>query len=281
MLKRLAGLTLGLIISLSVAAAPTRITWHGHATFEVLTPKGTVVLIDPWLNNPKNPEGGKDKDLVKSLERADYILLTHAHTDHIGDSTAIAEKTGAKLVAMPELGRQMVKLKGYPNDQFGFATMMNMGGTLTLADGEVKVSMTDARHSSGMTNPYAEKSDSAPAVVYAGNPAGFVVQIENGPTIYHTGDTDYFGGMKLIGERYSPDLALLCAGDHFTMGPATAARAAKAVGAKLSVPMHWGTFPVLAQSIEPFVEQAKALGVEARVMAPGETLVYEGKTLKQ
>lgn len=281
MLKRMAALVLGLAISLSAAAAQTRVTWYGHATFEIVTPKGAVLLIDPWLNNPKNPEGGKDKDLVASLKRADYILLTHAHSDHIGDSTAIATNTGAQLVAMPELGRQMVKLKGYPAKQFGFPTMMNMGGTLTLAEGEVKVSMTDAKHSSGMENPYAKKSDDAPAVVYGGHPAGFVVQIKAGPTIYHTGDTDYFGDMKLIGERYNPDLALLCAGDHFTMGPKTAAHAAKAVGAKLSVPMHWGTFPVLAQSIEPFVEEAKALKVNTRVMKPGETLVYEGKTLKR
>ncbi|MCW8928310.1 MAG: metal-dependent hydrolase [Gammaproteobacteria bacterium] len=270
----------GLLVQ-GVSAAETKVIWHGHATFEVVTPKGKVLLIDPWLNNPKNPQGGEDKDVVASLKRADYVLITHAHTDHIGDATAIAKKTGAQLVAMPELGRQMVKLKAFPQQQFGFSSMMNMGGTLTLADGEVKVSMTDAKHSSGMENPFAADSEKAPAVVYGGNPAGFVVRIENGPTIYHSGDTDYFSDMKLIGERYRPDLALLCAGDHFTMDPKTAAHAASAVGAKLSVPMHWGTFPVLAQSIEPFVTEAKSLGVKTHVMAPGDTLVYQGTKLKK
>ncbi len=284
MLKHFAVFVVGAsawLASHAAVAAETRVTWHGHATFEVVTPKGNVVLINPWLNNPKNPKGGDNTDLVEELQRADYILLTHAHTDHIGDSTAIGEKTGAKLVAQPELGKQLIKLKGFPGKQFGWNTMMNMGGSLSLADGEVTVSMTDARHSSGMDNPFAKDGDKTAPVVYAGTPAGFVVRIENGPTLYHTGDTDYFGDMKLIGERYAPDLALLCAGDHFTMDPKTAAHAAKAVNAKLSVPMHWGTFPVLAQSIEPFVKEAESLGVATHVMKPGETLIYEGKSLKQ
>jgi L-ascorbate metabolism protein UlaG (beta-lactamase superfamily) len=282
MLKRLAVLAVAALgwSSAPSLAAETQITWHGHATFEVVTPKGAVLVIDPWLNNPKNPAAAGGKNPLAPFKRVDYILLTHAHTDHIADAAELARKTGAQLVAMPELGRQMVQLRAYPQKQFGMATMMNMGGEIRIAGGEVRVAMTDAKHSGGMDNPAADNDPKAPAVVYAGNPAGFVIRIEGGPAIYHTGDTDYFADMQYIGERYAPDVALLSAGDHFTMGPTVAARAAKAVQARLAVPMHWGTFPVLAQDMKAFTTEAKRLGVATRVIAPGETLVFEGARLK-
>lgn len=281
MRKHLAVLAItALVFSNGSFAAETRLTWHGHATFEVVTPKGAVLMIDPWLKNPKNPAAAQGKDPLAQVKRLDYILLTHAHTDHIADAAELARKTGAQLVAMPELGRQMVKLQGYPADQFGMPTMMNMGGELRIAGGEVRVAMTDARHSAGMDNPLAEKDASAPAVVYAGNPAGFVLSIEGGPVIYHTGDTDYFADMQSIGERYKPDVALLSAGGHFTMGPETAAQAAKSVGARHAVPMHWGTFPVLAQDMKAFVAEAKRLRIDTRVIEPGQSLLFDGKTLK-
>ncbi|MGE0079689.1 MAG: metal-dependent hydrolase [Thiohalomonadaceae bacterium] len=280
MRKRVALLVIALGWCAAGFAAETRVIWHGHATFEVVTPKGAVLMIDPWLKNPKNPAAAGGKDPLAQVKRVDYILLTHGHTDHIADAADLAKKTGATLVAMPELGRQMVKLRGYPEGQFGMPTMMNMGGEIRIADGEVRVAMTDARHSAGMDNPLAEKDPNAPAVVYAGTPAGFVVSIEGGPVIYHTGDTDYFSDMQYIGERYAPDLALLSAGGHFTMGPEVAARAAKAVGARTAVPMHWGTFPLLAQDMKAFVAEAGRLRVGARVIEPGQALVFEGKTLK-
>ncbi|MFO7594683.1 MAG: metal-dependent hydrolase [Pseudomonadota bacterium] len=281
MLKRLSLSAIVLMLAAAwnpALAAQTQVIWHGHATVEIITPKGAVLMIDPWLGNPKNPH--KDDKPIESLERVDYVLLTHAHQDHIADATPIGSKTGARLVGQPELGKQMAKLKGFPGEQMGFDTLMNMGGSIEVADGEVTISMTPAMHSSGMDNPFAEDDAKKAPVVYAGNPAGFIVSIKGGPTIYHTGDTDYFSDMALIGERYAPDLALLAAGDHFTMGPEWAARAGQAVKAGVAVPIHWGTFGVLAQSMDPFVKEAKRLGVETRIIAPGDKLVYEGKKLK-
>lgn len=281
MLKRLFVSLLGLLTAagwMTATAGETRVTWHGHATVEIVTPKGAVLMIDPWLGNPKNPH--KDEQPVDNLERVDYVLLTHAHNDHIADATPIGSKTGARLVGQPELGKVMARLKGFPGDQMGFDTLMNMGGSIQLANGEVTVSMTPAVHSSGLDDPFAKDDDKRAPVVYAGNPAGFVVAIDGGPTIYHTGDTDYFSDMKLIGERFAPDLALLAAGDHFTMGPKWAARAGKAVKAGLAVPIHWGTFGILAQDMDEFVAESKRQGQSYRIIEPGTTLVYDGKKLK-
>lgn len=281
MLSRTGWLFTGVAMLLAGAAgaAETRLTWHGHASFELVTPKGVVILLDPWLNNPKNPAAGEGRDPIAALERVDYILLTHAHGDHINEAAAIARKTGATLVAMPELGKQMVRLKGYPAEQFGRDTMMNMGGELSLAGGEISIAMTAARHSSGMDNPFATDDAQAAAVVYAGEPAGFVIRVAGGPAVYHSGDTDYFGDMHFIGEQYAPDVALLSAGGHFTMGPAVAVRAARAIGGGTSIPIHWGTFPILAQSMDGFLARAKAQGVNARLIRPGETLRFDGSAL--
>src|SRR3954469_15644846 len=98
----------------SIAAQETRIKWHGHAAFSVTTPKGKVLLIDPWLTNPKNPDAANGKDPLATLGRVDYILLTHGHRDHVGEAVAISRKTGAKLIATPELARNMIKLLDFP-----------------------------------------------------------------------------------------------------------------------------------------------------------------------
>lgn len=280
MIRQLVGVILGafLLEAAAAAASTTTITWHGHAAFEVVTPNGVVMLIDPWLSNPANPKAKDKGDPLAHLKKADYILLTHGHFDHVGDAVSIAKKTGARLIANFELGTNMAKLLGYPREQMGFDTLMNIGGEITVANGEVVVAMTPAVHSSGLANPLAKEQD--PEIATGGNAAGFVLKIKNGPTIYHSGDTAYFKDMEVIGEQHAPDVALLNIGGHFGMEPAMAARAAASVKARLAIPMHFGTFPVLTQDAQPFADELKKRKIGYLKMEPGATIIFEGKKLK-
>lgn len=235
------------------AAAKTTVTWFGHAAFKVETPSGKSILIDPWLTNPTNPTG---KDDVKTV-KADLILVTHGHFDHVGDANDIGKRTKAKLVATFDLGNVLVA-SGYPKDQFGFDTTGNFGGTISVLDGEVAITFVPAVHSSNVGE--------APNVKPGGNPGGFVIAIKNGPTLYHTGDTDVFGDMAQIGKFAKIDLMLACIGDHFTMGPDRAAEAVKLVKPKQVAGMHFGTFPVLNGTPADFAKALKKAGAAAKVV---------------
>jgi L-ascorbate metabolism protein UlaG (beta-lactamase superfamily) len=138
---------------------------------------------------------------------------------------------------------------------------MNKGGSQQIAD--LRVTMTDARHSSSFVDNGQ--------VVYMGEPAGYVVRIENGPTLYYAGDTCLFGDMRLIGEMYKPDIAFLPIGDRFTMDPAAAARACEFLGVKQVVPMHWGTFPLLTGTPGELRKLVESKGVQVLELKPGET----------
>jgi L-ascorbate metabolism protein UlaG (beta-lactamase superfamily) len=267
-----------LLAGATCVSAETILTWHGHAAFEIVTPNGVVLLIDPWLKNPVNPIAKNNKDPLTAIKKADYILITHGHFDHVGEAVAIAKKTGARLVTNFELGTNMKKLLGFPEKQMGFDTLMNIGGEISIANGEVMVAMTAAVHSSGMTNPYAKEQE--PEVATGGNSAGFVLKIKNGPTIYHTGDTAFFKDLETIGEQYAPDVALVNIGGHFGMEPAMAARAAASVKAKMAIPHHYGTFPVLTPDPKLFSEELTARGIQYVYMDPGSTITFEGKKLK-
>jgi L-ascorbate metabolism protein UlaG (beta-lactamase superfamily) len=243
----------------------THLTWYGHATFSITTPKGLVLVIDPWFGNPK----AVDKDALAKLGKVDYLLVSHGHFDHVADAVTLGQR-GAKLIASFELGNDLVAA-GYPKDQATMETLANAGGTLALGD-EVKVSLVPAVHSSGFNPP-----GSNGVAEYGGNPLGFVIQIQGGPTIYHTGDTDAFYDMKdRIGDRFKVDVMLACIGGHFTMDPEGAALAASYVKPKWIVPMHYGTFPILTGTPEELGKALKAHHAKAKML---ELKVGEPKIL--
>ncbi|WP_223257310.1 metal-dependent hydrolase [Phormidesmis priestleyi] len=245
-------------------ALNTQLLWYGQSAFKLTTPSGKVLLIDPWLTNPVNPTGKAD---LAKLDRADLILITHGHFDHVGDATAIAQKTKAKLVSTADLGQALVAYGSYPKDLVGLETQGNFGGELTLLNGDVKVAFIPAVHSSAVA------SDGSPAQ-YAGNPGGFLISVKNGPVIYHTGDTDLFQDMTLIPRFGKVSLMLACIGDHFTMGPTRAAEAVKLVNPVTVIPMHFGTFPALTGTPEAFAQALRQQGVKSqlRVMKVGEAI---------
>jgi L-ascorbate metabolism protein UlaG (beta-lactamase superfamily) len=258
-------------------AQETKLKWYGHSAFSITTPNGKVLLIDPWIKNPSNPEAKEGSDPLVAINKVDYILLTHGHRDHVGDAVEIAKRTGATLISNPELAGNLVKLADFPAKQAETDAIMGIGGEIQIADGEVTVAMTPAIHSSSVFNPKAGANE--PERAYGGNPAGFVIIIKNGPTIYHSGDTAYFKDMETIGESYAIDVALLNIGGHFGMEPRMAAKAAQVMHARLAIPHHFGTFPGIAQNAEGFIVELKKLKINFYEMKPGETITYRGKQL--
>ncbi len=226
-----------------------KLTWLGHATFRVETPAGKTILIDPWvMGNPACPEK------EKSVKQVDVMLCTHGHFDHIGDAVEIAKKHHPQVVGIPELCGWLEK-KGVKH-----LAEMNKGGTQTV--GDIKVTMVHADHSCGIKD--------GDQIVYGGEACGYVVEFANGVKIYHAGDTNVFGDMRIINELYGPEIAMIPIGDHYTMGPREAAYACKLLKAKTVIPMHFGTFPVLTG--RPSQLQKLVPEVEVREMNPGETI---------
>ena len=268
-------LTALLLVVLEAKAQETKVKWWGHAAFSLTTPKGKVLLIDPWLSNPSNPDVKDKKDPLAALTKVDYILLTHGHRDHVGEAVEIARKTGAMLICNPELAGNLVKLADFPKERAEGDAIMGIGGEIQIADGEVTVAMTPAVHSSSVFNPKAGPTE--PERAYGGNPAGFVLIIKNGPTVYHSGDTAYFKDMETIGESYAIDVALLNIGGHFGMQPRMAAKAAHSLRALLAIPHHFGTFPGITQDANGFGAELKKLRIRFYEMKPGETISFRGR----
>lgn len=268
-------MSLGILLTMPVsvlAGETTLLTWYGQSAFKITTPKGKVLLIDPWLANPLNKSGAAD---LASLVRVDYVLITHGHGDHIGNGVQIARKTGAKLVANYDLGRSLVQYGGFPEKLAERAYMGFPGGEVETPDHEVTIRFVPAVHSSIVEG--APVSPLPGKVVYGGTAGGFVIMIKNGPTIYHTGDTDVFSDMALIGSLNKIDIMLACIGGHFTMGPQRAALAAKLVNPGLVVPMHFGANPLLTGTPEQFAQELARLPKDAprppmKLMTVGEAL---------
>ena len=250
--------------------AKVQVQWLGQAAFKITSPGGKVIVIDPWLtSNPKTPEAYKK---LEALGKVDLVLVTHGHFDHVADAPALAKLNNAPLWAPAGLAQSMQVLGILPPAQ---ANRMNKSGTVTPIGPGIKVTMTRAEHSSELVwkNPASGKDE----LHVGGEPAGFMIELENGFKIWHLGDTGVFGDMKLIGEMYRPDLVLMpIGGGQFVMNPADAAMAARdLIRARAVVPMHYGTTPALPGTPEEFI---KALGsnsaVKVLVMQPGDTLEF-------
>jgi L-ascorbate metabolism protein UlaG (beta-lactamase superfamily) len=235
----------------------TTFTWLGHAAVEVRTPGGRTVIFDPWYGNPMSPRS------ADTVSACDVLLVTHGHGDHLGDAIPIAARLRPAWPCIHEMSLWLARrLPGGADQVIG----MNKGGTVEVAG--LKVSMVPAEHSAGDWNP------DAGTTLYLGEPAGFVVELENGFRIYHAGDTAVFGDMALIRELFRPDLAMLPIGGHYTMDPVGGALAAELLGVSHVLPIHWGTFPALAGTPEALADAIAARGGTAQVIPwrPGDTV---------
>ena len=223
------------------------ISWLGHAVLRLKT-EGFTLLVDPYLS--QNPSATEAADTID----ADYILVTHGHGDHIGDTVQIAQRTGATVIANAEictwLGKKGVKVHG-----------QHIGGGFTYPFGYLKLTM--ALHGSALP----DGSD-------GGNPAGFLLTTKAGEKIYMAGDTGLFGDMALIGDE-GLTLAVVPIGDNYTMGPVDALRAVKFLRPQHVIPIHYNTFSLINQDANAWAAQVQAeTEAEAHVLQPGQSLKF-------
>ncbi len=236
------------------------ITWFGHACFEVVSPGGRTILLDPWFGNPLSPRA------AAAVERCDVLLVSHGHADHLGDALEIARRTHPAWPQIHELSLWVGAgaKAGERTEIIG----MNKGGTAEVRG--LRVTMVPAEHSAG--NLIGEDDD---APIHLGEPVGFVIEMEDGYRVYFAGDTAVFSDMRLIRDLFAPDLAMLPIGGHYTMDPRGAALAVEMLGVEDVVPMHYGTFPILAGTPAQLEEELVArglTGVRVHAPAPGQAV---------
>ena len=276
-MKRLLTTTVigALIAGFAWAAGPAKeaqaaeVKWYGQAAFRIKTPGGKVIVIDPFITkNPKTPAA--DKDLGK-VGKVDLILVTHGHGDHLGDTAELAKMTGAKVGVNADMGHTLRILGMVDGKQL---VRFNKSGPITPIGPDITVTMTHAEHSSAIVNKGADGKE----MIYpGGEPAGYVIKLEDGYTIYHTGDSGVFKDMELIQDLYKPDLVLICIGGWFTMDPRHAAYAlSKFLKPATAMPMHYGTFPPLKGTPDELKKLLADMGgkTEVVVMQPGDEKTF-------
>lgn len=253
------------ILTMAGAAKAMELQWFGQSAFKITTPGGKVIVIDPFItNNPKTPKDLKD---LSKLGKVDLILITHGHGDHMGDLAELARMTGARVALNADMGLTIASLGWVePKKMIRF----NKGGPIKPFGGKLTITMVRAEHSSEVR--YMDPDTGKTTMEPGGEPAGYIIEMEDGYKVYHAGDTDVFADMKYIAEYYKPDIALLPIGGHFTMDPAHAAYAIKTLlKTKTVVPMHYGTFPPLKGTPQQLKAALGDFPVNIVVMKPGES----------
>jgi L-ascorbate metabolism protein UlaG (beta-lactamase superfamily) len=252
----------------SQATGKTELLWLGQASFRIKSPGGKIIVIDPWLTGgPKTPAPYKTD--LSAIGKIDALLVTHAHVDHLGDAPALAKLNNIKLYGPADMVTPLITLCILPAD---LGHRFNKSGSVKPTPG-VKVTAVRADHSSMLVwkNPATDKLESHTA----GEPLGYIIEMENGFKIWHMGDTGLFSDMQFISEHYKPDLVLAPIGGNFTMGPEDAAFALNTwIKPRTVIPMHYNSNPMTPGTLAEFQAAMKGSSVRIVPMTEGQTVQF-------
>lgn len=250
------------------SSSKAEVLWLGQASFRIKSPGGKTIVVDPWITGgPKTPAPFKTD--LSALGKVDVLLVTHAHVDHIGDAPTIAKLNNTKLYGPADMVTPLITLGIIPAE---LGHRFNKTGSVKPAPG-IKVTAVRAEHSSLLVwkNPATDKQESHPA----GEPVGYIIELENGFKIWHMGDTGLFGDMKFISEYYKPDLVLIPIGGNFTMGPEDAAYAIRdLIKPKFVLPMHYNSNPLTPGTLAEFQAAMKGSAIKIIGISEGQTAEF-------